>query len=86
MHVCTLQNLAMYREVFPHLLICLLLSEQHLVIPEGSFLVPEIGILFGDAVGASLVGDVEVFLVVAELAGFAQVEFADSKQMVIFAG
>ena len=45
----------MYREVFPHLLICLLLSEQHLVIPEGSFLVPEIGILFGDAVGASLV-------------------------------
>ena len=37
----------MYREVFPHLLICLLLSEQHLVIPEGSFLVPEIGILFG---------------------------------------
>ena len=24
MHVCTLQNLAMYREVFPHLLICLL--------------------------------------------------------------
>ena len=45
----------MYREVFPHLLICLLLSEQHLVIPEGSFLVPEIGLLFGDAVGASLV-------------------------------
>ena len=45
----------MYREVFPHLLICLLLSEQHLVIPEGLFLVPEIGILFGDAVGASLV-------------------------------
>ena len=54
MHVCTLQNLAMYREVFPHLLICLLLSEQHLVIPEGSFLVPEIGILFGDAVGPPL--------------------------------
>ena len=24
--------------------------------PEGSFLAPEIGILFGDAVGASLVG------------------------------
>ena len=45
----------MYREVFPHLLICLLLLEQHLVIPEGSFLVPEIGILFGHAVGASLV-------------------------------
>ena len=44
----------MYGEVFPHLLICLLLSEQHLVILEGSFVVPKLGILFGDAVGASL--------------------------------
>ena len=34
--------------------ICLLLLEKHLVVPEGSFLAPEIGILFRDAGGPSL--------------------------------
>ena len=41
--------------MFPLLLIFLLLSEQHLAMSRGFIFGPKIGILFGDAVGASLV-------------------------------
>ena len=50
LHVCTLQNLAMYRGSVSTL-------GDFSVCPEGSFLAPEIGILFGDAVRASLVAE-----------------------------